>query len=151
MYLFLGQKINAPGLPMDVVPVLPETNSFKYKDLGGKTFYISRTQSPLVLAYAFAANKIQGQSLKLALVDFKSAKGTQALYVMILQAVSLGNLAVMRWFPSRNVDCRLSPEYRNEFKHLRLLDKWTTDEFSKHKWRPATIQTPQNCQDIPPK
>ena len=27
-----GAKINAPDLPMDVVTVLPETNSFKYKD-----------------------------------------------------------------------------------------------------------------------
>ena len=106
---------------MDVVPVLPETNSFKYKDSGGKTFYISRTQLPLVLAYAFTANKIQGQSLKLALVDLKSAKGTQALYVMISQAVSSDNLAVMRWFPSGNVDRRLSPEYRNEFKSITFL------------------------------
>ena len=58
MYLFLGKKINAPGLPMNVVLILPETNSFKYKDSGGKTFYISRAQLPLVLAYAFTANKI---------------------------------------------------------------------------------------------
>ena len=102
-------------------------------------------------AYAFTANKIQGQSLKLALVDLKSMKGTQALYVMILQAVSLDNLDVMRWFSSGNVDCRLSPEYRNEFECLRLLDEQSMDEFSKHKWRPTTIQTPQNHLGVAPK
>lgn len=145
-----GAKINAPGLPPDIVPILPETNSFKYKDPEGKIYYITRTQLPLVPAYAFTANKIQGQSLELALVDLRSAKGTQALYVMISRAISLNNLAVLRWFPSGNVDRRLSPEYRNEFERLRLLDERTTDEFNKRKWRPATHRMPKNRQDVAP-
>jgi hypothetical protein len=37
-----GSKINVPGLPLDVVPVLPETNSLKYKDDNKTVFYISR-------------------------------------------------------------------------------------------------------------
>ena len=108
-----GANIQAPGLPADVIQILPERNTFAYKQPGGGTYYISRSQLPLVPAYAYTANKIQGQSLKYALVDLKSARGTQALYVMISRAISLENLAIMHWFPSTNLDWRLSPKYRN--------------------------------------
>jgi len=91
-----GSKINVPGLPPDVVPVLLETNSFKYEDENKNMFYISRTQLPLLPAYAFTANKIQGQSLQHSLV-----------------------LGIMHWFPSQNVDQRLSEEYREKFDHLK--------------------------------
>jgi hypothetical protein len=118
-----GSKINALGLLPDAVPVLLVIYSFKYKDENKTVFYISRTQLHLLPAYAFIANKIQGQSLQHALVDLVSAKGTQALYVMISWAVCLDNLAVLHWFPLHNVDHRLSevvlpqfvPELR--FKH----------------------------------
>ena len=58
-----------------------------------------------------------------ALVDLKSARGTQALYVMISRAVSLKNLAVTRWFSSMNVNRCLSQAYRNEFDRLHNLDE----------------------------
>jgi hypothetical protein len=58
-----------------------------------------------------------------ALVDLKSARGTQALYVMISRAVCLKNLAVTRWFSSMNVNRCLSQAYRNEFDRLHNLDE----------------------------
>jgi ATP-dependent exoDNAse (exonuclease V) alpha subunit len=63
-----------------------------------------QVQHPLLPAYTFTVNKIQGQSLEKAIVDLQSAKGMQALYVMISRATALENLAVLRWFPSTNVD-----------------------------------------------
>jgi hypothetical protein len=123
-------RVHTLGLPPDVIPILPETNSFKYKDINGKAYYISRTQLPLLLAYVFTVNKIQGKSLEYALVDLKSTRGTQALYVMISQAISLENLTILRWFPLTNVDCRLSPEYRNKFKRLRVLYERTKNKFN---------------------
>lgn len=139
-----GCKINASGLATDIIPILPERTSFKYSIAGGSEFYISRLQLPLVPAYAFTANKIQGQSLRHALVDLKSARGTQALYVMISRAVSLDNLAILRWFPSMNLDQHLSQVYRDEFERLELLDNRTTDKFNKCKWRPTPLRVPLN-------
>jgi hypothetical protein len=138
-----GANIQAPGLPTDIIPILPERNTFAYKQLGGGT-YISRSQLPLVPAYAYTENKIQGQSLKYVLVDLKSAHGTQALYVMISRAISLENLAIMCWFPSTNLDRRLSPAYRSEFGHLKKLGERTTAEYKKCKWHPTTYHPPQN-------
>ena len=106
-----GATIQAPRLPPDVITIFPETITFKYKMEGDVTYSIRRTQLPLLPAYAFTVNKIQGQSLQYVLVDLRSARGTQALYVMISRAVSLENLAVMHWFPSINLDRRLLPTY----------------------------------------
>jgi|SRR5882762_3024446 len=102
------------------------------------------SHSPLLPAYAFTVNKIRGQSLEYALIDLKSARGTQGLYVMISWAISLENLAVIRWFPPTNVDQRLSPEYRNEFERLRVLDEHTKNEFNNRKWGHALLCAPIN-------
>jgi hypothetical protein len=69
--------------------------------------------------------------------------GTQTLYVMISRAVSLNNLAVIRWFPSTNVNRRLSQVYRNEFDRLQKLDKETRLDFCKRKWWPNKMHAPQ--------
>jgi len=94
-----GTNIHTPGLPHDVIPILPDKTSFKYNILGQKGYNVSRSQLPLLPAYTYTANKIQGQSLKHALVDLNSAWGTQALYVMISHTLALDNLAITHWFP----------------------------------------------------
>jgi len=123
-----GANIHAPGLPHDVIPILPENTSFKYNIPGQKGYNVSRSQLPLLPAYAYTANKIRGQSLKHALVDLKSARGTQALHVMISRAVALDKLAITRWFPSTNVNRQLSQAYRNEFDRLEKLDRQTEQQ-----------------------
>jgi len=138
-----GSKVHAPGLPANVIPILLEKTSFKYTIPGQKGYNVSRSQLPLLPTYAYTANKIQGQSLQYALVDLKSARGTQALYVMISRAISLNNLAVICWFPSTNVNRRLSQAYRNEFNRLQKLDEETRLNFCKRKWRPNKMHMPQ--------
>jgi ATP-dependent DNA helicase PIF1 len=130
-----GCRIHAPGLPSDIIPILPERTTFKYKLHSGVIYYISRCQLPIIPAYVFTANKIQGQSLKKAIVDLKSAKSSQALYVMVSRAISLNNLAILRWFPSTHVEKRLSPSFRNEFQRLDQLDETTKRNFALRKWQ----------------
>ena len=54
----------------------------------------------------------------------------------------------MCWFPSTNLDLRLSPVYRNEFEGLEKLDERTTAEYKKHKWRPTTYRASQNIRPV---
>jgi hypothetical protein len=72
-----------------------------------------------------------------------STCGTQALYVMISRAVSQENLAMMHWFPSNNLDQRLSPTYQKEFDRLKTLDERTTAEFKQRRWRCAMVRPPK--------
>ena len=94
-------------------------------------------------AYAYTTTKIQGQSLKRAPVDLKSAQGTQALYVMISHTMALDNLAITHWFPSTNVNRQPSQAYRNEFDRLEKLDRQMEQDFQKRKWAPQQICKPQ--------
>jgi len=145
-----GANVQAPGLSRDIVPILPECDTFSYKVAGGSNYNISRSQLPLVPAYAYTANKIQDQSLQHALVDLKSACSAQALYVMISRAVSLENLAVLRWFPATYLNCRLSEAYRNEFDRLKMLDACTTAEYKVRKWKGSPYHPPKTRTDVAP-
>ena len=120
-----GTNIHTPGLPHSVIPILPEKTSFKYNIPGQKGYNVSRSQLPLLPAYTYTANKIQGQSLKHALVDLKSAQGTQALYVMIFHTMVLDNLVITRWFLSTNVN--------RQFDRLEKLDQPMKQDFQKRK------------------
>jgi hypothetical protein len=124
-----GANTHTPGLPHDVIPILPEKTSFKYNIPGQKGYNVSRSQLPLLPAYAYTATKIQGQSLKHAPVDLKSAQGTQALYIMISHTMVLDNLAITHWFLSTNVNRRPSQAYRNEFDRLEKLNQQITQDF----------------------
>ena len=73
MHVCVFCKGSRPRFTTRCGPILLETNSFKYKDINGKAYYISRTQLLLLPAYMFMVNKIQGKSLEYALVDLKSA------------------------------------------------------------------------------
>jgi hypothetical protein len=84
----------------------------------------SKSQLPIIPAYEFTVNKIQGQSLERVIVDLRSAKSSQALYV------SGYILAVLRWFPSTQVEKCLSPAFRNEFQRLEQLDEITRQQFT---------------------
>jgi hypothetical protein len=70
-----GSKVHAPGLPADVIPIVPV--AFRRIQVlnipGQKGYNVNRSQLPLLPAYAYTANKIKGQSLQYALVDLKSA------------------------------------------------------------------------------
>jgi hypothetical protein len=110
------------------------------------SYNISRSQLPLVPAYAYTANKIQGQLLQHALVDLKSACSTQTLYVMISRVVSLENLGVLRWFPPTNLNCRLSQAYINEFERLKVLDEHMTAKYKVRKWKGIPYHPPQNIE-----
>jgi len=80
--------------------------------------------------------------LSIITICLRIDQGTQTLNVMISQAISLDNFAVMHWVPSNKLECKLSPAYGNKFERLWVLDKQTTVEF---KWTPVcSAQWTQN-------
>jgi len=57
-----GCKLQAPGLPPEIVPIIPSLTTFTYK-AGDLTFSVSRSPLPLLPAYAYTDYKAQGRSL----------------------------------------------------------------------------------------
>jgi ATP-dependent DNA helicase PIF1 len=111
-----------PGLPVDVVPIMPVRSGFTYRrNKYSPSFYISRLQVPLVPSYCYTDYKSQGCSLQCAIVDLTSARSLQGVYVMLSHVKSLEGLAILRWFEPNKVQRNLSEEIRNEFKRLTSL------------------------------
>jgi ATP-dependent exoDNAse (exonuclease V) alpha subunit len=116
--LVKGSDVKVDGYDIDVVPILPVPHSFTYKSRYGESFPISRLQLPLVPAYSYTDYKSQGRTLERAIVDLKSARSLQGIYVMLSRVKSLAGLAVLGDFPPNILEQHLSEELRNEFKRL---------------------------------
>jgi len=123
-----GCKLHAPGLAPEIVPILPSLTTFTYK-AGEMKFNVSRTQLPLLPAYAYTDYKAQGRSLAKVLVDLSTCRTLQSVYVMLSRAGSLQDIAIVRWFPPKKINQRLQEEFRVEFERLRELDKATKIRF----------------------
>lgn len=85
------------GTTRDVL-VQPET--WTIEDHEGKVM-ASRTQVPLILAWALSIHKSQGQTLEWVKVDLAKTFEKGQAYVAISRAVSLEGLQVLNFFPAR--------------------------------------------------
>jgi hypothetical protein len=102
--------------------------TFTYK-AGDLKFTVSRSQLPLLPAYAYTDYKAQGRSLTKVLVDLSGCRTLQSVYVMLSRAGSLQDITIVRWFPPKKITQRLQEEFRVEFEHLRKLDEDTKARF----------------------
>jgi ATP-dependent exoDNAse (exonuclease V) alpha subunit len=136
-----GSNVNMHPLDKDVVPIFPTTSRFEYTPTAGKMFWVSRTQLPLLPAYAFTDYKAQGRSLKKVIIDLNGAMPLQSVYVMLSRATSLSSMAVLRNFNPRTLYSNLSQDFRDEFARLEALDASTTEAFNRrHDVRESEIE-----------
>ncbi len=133
----------------DIVPVFPERKGFKVKmsvngvAVSGDKF-VSRSQLPIVPAYAYTDYKSQGQSLTYAIVDLQSSKSLQGVYVMLSRVRSLRGLLILRPFNVIRVCDHVRQDVRNEFKRIRA-----DDETTKNKYLHSGRAVPVTDFDIP--
>ncbi len=116
------------GLEDDVVPIFPETTSFKYvlaEDGVCCQKTVSRLQVPLLPAYAYTDYKSQGKTLERAIVDLESAQSIQGIYVMLSRVKSLRGIAILRPFSPEKLQAHISEELRVELRRLERLDQDT--------------------------
>lgn len=114
-------RISIDGLPPNVIPILPTTTKFTYNGPRGDSYSISRTQLPMIPAYAYTDYKSQGRSLSEAIVDLNGCTSLQSLYVMLSRVKTLDGLAILRWFKPNKLYQRLPEEFRKEFERLHTL------------------------------
>jgi hypothetical protein len=126
-----GSNIQAPGLPYEVIPILPVSTPFHYTQAGGLCFNISRWQLPLLPAYTYTDYKSQGQSLHDVIVDLTHCYSLQSAYVMPSRVRSLTGLAILRPFDPRKINQRLPEEFRNKFARLNILNVHTLTEYQR--------------------
>lgn len=116
------------ALQEDIVPIFPESTYFTWYPSSNPedAVTVTRSQLPLLPAYAYTDYKAQGRSLEKAIVDPASALSLQGVYVMLSRVKRMDGLAILRHFPERKINDRLSQELREELARLEDLDRETS-------------------------
>jgi hypothetical protein len=126
------------GLESTIVPIMPEIKQIKvdlksYLSASQKrllqnktTITITRSQLPIIPAYAMTTHKSQGKTLTHGIIDLVPppyAKPDLAqVYVPITRFTSLDKLAILRPFPRTVLNHKPHPDIVAELKRLQLLD-----------------------------
>lgn len=139
-----GSGSVADSLPDDVVPIFPQRFRFKWKfklrasdgeSITHTSIRVVRSQLPILPAYAYTDYKSQGRSLDYAIVDLASANSIQGVYVMLSRLRTLKGLAVLRPFPAKTIENRISEELRSELTRLKELDHLTRTRYEQGNFR----------------
>ena len=121
---------------VDIVPIFPESTTFTWTRNSrtelADVVTITRTQLPLLPAYAYTDYKAQGRSLDYAIVDPASSLSLQGVYVMLSRVRNIRGLAILRPFAMKKIHTRPTQELRNELRRLDTLDHATKVAYDAH-------------------
>ena len=120
--------IICPEKGEDIVPIFPESTRFNVQVIvNGKVTArrVTRSQLPILPAYAYTDYKSQGKSLTRAIVDIESAHSLQGVYVMLSRVKTLEGLLLLRPFVPSKLCRRLSQELREELERIDALSETT--------------------------
>lgn len=116
------------GLPDSVVPIYKCTKSYTIYE-GSKAIHISRTQFPLIPAYAITDYKSQGATLQHCVVDLRKPPGTSkhfhALYVMLSRVQTLNGLYVLCDFSREDIEQAPPSALLKESERVLILSNLT--------------------------
>ena len=117
--------IQIPGLPINVVPVWPE--SFRYDAGHGR--WAKLRQFPVTLAYAITDFKSQSQTYEWLRVDIKRPHmGTACImspYVQLSRGQSLQRLSILRPFDPDDLRAPIPKELIEELKWEQKMNEFT--------------------------
>jgi ATP-dependent DNA helicase PIF1 len=120
-----GTDVRAHGIDSEWIPIFPVSTSFEYRSIEGAKYTITRSQVPLLPAYAFVDYKVQGRSMTKANIDLRDCRSLQSLYVMPSRATPSRSLRTPRPLPPQKTYKRTAQELRDEFERLEHLHRST--------------------------
>lgn len=85
-----------------------------------KTYSATRSQLPVIPAFAFTSHNAQGRSLDVCCIDLASCPTIQSAYVMLSRVRSLKGLCILRPFRLDRIQNHISQELREELKRTEL-------------------------------
>jgi hypothetical protein len=104
----------------------PETAKVEFKLPNSERKYsATRSQLPLIPAFAFTSHNSQGRSLDRACIDLASCRSIQSAYVMLSRLRSLKGLCILRPFGLGRIQSHISQELRQEMERTNELARRT--------------------------
>ncbi|KAJ7247544.1 hypothetical protein C8J57DRAFT_1080718 [Mycena rebaudengoi] len=131
---FRAYKNSDPNAPHPHrVTLKPVTNQIHFRLPNSATVYsATRSQLPLIPAFAFTSHNAQGRSLDVCCIDLASCPTIQSAYVMLSRVRRLKGLCILRPLGLDRVHNHISEELRTEMKRTELKAK-ITKAYSREK------------------
>ena len=85
-----------------------------------KTYSATRSQLPLIPAFAFTSHNAQGRSLSVCCIDLASCPSIQSAYVMLSRVRTLQGLCILRPYRLDRIQNHISQELRAELERTKL-------------------------------
>jgi hypothetical protein len=119
---FKAYKNSDPDAPHPhrvVLKPITATVHFRFPN-SEKSYSVTRSQLPLIPAFAFTSHNAQGRSLNVCCIDLASCPTIQSAYVMLSRVRSLKGLCILRPFRLDRIQNHISQELREELKRTEL-------------------------------
>ena len=116
-------KVHLEGLPENVVPVYPTTNSIQVSLPNNDRYHISRTQVEVLVNYAMTDFASQGKTRPYNVADLNNLSNHQAYYTALSRSATACGTLILQGFDPRKISGGCSGALRQEFRELELLDE----------------------------
>ena len=119
-------KVHIEGLPENVVPVCPTTNSIQVSLPNDDRYHISRTQVEVLVNYAMTDFASQGKTRPYNVADLNNLSNHQAYYTALSRSATACRTLILQGFDPRKISGGCSGPsgaLRQEFRELELLDE----------------------------
>ena len=113
--------VQLPGLPLNVVPVLPRKESVRVQ-LQSSAIWIIREQIPVIVNFAMTDYCAQGRTRPFNPVDLQHCRNHQAVYTALSRCSSLNGLLLLSNVDPAKMKGGLSGDLRRELLEHEMLD-----------------------------
>ena len=112
--------VTLPGLPENVVPLVPRTYYLR-ATIGGKNISFRRSQVPVLVNFGMTDYASQGRTRPYNVVDPRHCRTTQSLYTCLSRGSSLSGLLLLNRLSVKKLKGGLNGHLRDELNELEIL------------------------------
>jgi hypothetical protein len=119
-------EVHIDGLPKNVVPLYPTTNSIQAYLPNDERFHISRTQVEVLVNFAMTDFGSQGKTRLFNVAYLNNLSSHQGYYTALSRSVTASGTLILQGFDARKITGGCSGGLRQEFRELEILDEITS-------------------------
>jgi len=118
-------EVQFDGLPKNVVPIYPTTNTIQATLPNDDKVLISRTQIEVLINFAMTDFGAQGKTRPNNVCDLNNLTTHQSYYTALSRSASAMGTLILQGFDPRKITGKCSGALRQEFRELEILDDIT--------------------------
>jgi len=118
-------NIKIDGLPDNVVPIHPTTNTVRVTLPSGNQYFIQRKQVEVLVNFAMTDFASQGKTRIYNVADLNNLSSHQAYYTALSRSATAEGTLIVQGFDPRKITGGCSGFLHQEFRELELLDSIT--------------------------